>query len=228
MSRRIRAVAFDLDDTLYPERDFVRSGFAAVGDWLHRRRGGAGFADAAWSLFEEGCRGDVFDRALPKIGIAPEASLLGAMVRVYREHKPSGLRLFPDAAQALRELKSVYALGLITDGFATTQRNKIEALGLEKDFSALICSDQWGRDYWKPDPRPYLELMARFSLAGDECAYVGDNPAKDFAGAKALGWRVLQVKRPDGLYRDEAPPPGGEPDLRLDSLDRLRQFLGSP
>ena len=69
-------VTFDLDDTLYLERDFVRSGFAAVGAWLATERGVRGFEACAWRLFEAGRRGDIFDRVLPRLGVAPERALI--------------------------------------------------------------------------------------------------------------------------------------------------------
>ena len=62
MNRLADVVVFDLDDTLYLERDYVRSGFRAVDAWL-ASRGILGFFGEAWANFENGLRGKAFDRA---------------------------------------------------------------------------------------------------------------------------------------------------------------------
>lgn len=60
-------VVFDLDDTLYLERDFVMSGFQAVERWAEQRLGIQNFAESCRQLFERGERQRVFDRRLPNL-----------------------------------------------------------------------------------------------------------------------------------------------------------------
>ena len=57
-------VIFDLDDTLYLERDFARSGFVAAGDWLRGEIGSAGLTEVCQEMFEAGRRTRIFDEAL--------------------------------------------------------------------------------------------------------------------------------------------------------------------
>ena len=54
---------FDLDDTLYDEREYVRSGFDAVDNYM-ASNGVHGFGNTIWSLFENGARGNTFNLAL--------------------------------------------------------------------------------------------------------------------------------------------------------------------
>jgi putative hydrolase of the HAD superfamily len=223
----IRAAVFDLDDTLYPEEEFCRSGFRAAGSWIERSQGVPGFADAAWALFREGRRGDVFQRALLMLGRSADPDLIGRLVEVYRTHEPSGLELFPDARQALGRLSRTLRLGLLTDGFLGTQKAKVRSLGLEGRFEAAVFSDELGRDAWKPSPRPYLETASRLSLSGEECAYIADNPLKDFTGARPLGWLTIRVLRPGGVYSGALCPPGAEPHRTVESLDGIEDILGS-
>ena len=61
-------VVFDIDDTLYLERDYVRSGFRAVGEHVARSTGVDGFSDLAFALFEQGLRGHIFDETLLRLG----------------------------------------------------------------------------------------------------------------------------------------------------------------
>src|SRR5687767_11665642 len=82
-------VVFDIDDTLYLERDYVRSGFRAVGEWARARLGISDFAERSWRLFEAGVRGSIFDDALTESGVQPDHALVRALVDVYRTHEPA-------------------------------------------------------------------------------------------------------------------------------------------
>jgi putative hydrolase of the HAD superfamily len=206
-------VVFDLDDTLYLERDFVRSGFAAVDAWLAAHHGLCGFEAHAWALFLAGRRGDVFDQALPMLGLGPRPALIRRLVDVYREHRPA-IRLEPAAPDLLAALRGRCRLALLTDGYHDTQRRKVAALGLEHWCDPVVCTDQWGRAHWKPSPRGFLHIQRAFETAPECCIYVGDNPAKDFRAPKALGWRTLRVRHPLGEHaRADAISP-------LDQADR--------
>ena len=194
------ALVFDLDDTLYPEKDFVRSGFHAVDDWLHSRNVCEGFFQVAWRIFEAGTREDVFNLTLRRLAV--EASdLIPLMVAAYRAHEPN-IQVFADVDSALSRLRSEYRLGILTDGHLETQRNKIRALGLTERVEAILYSDELGRDCWKPSPAPFSAIMKRLDVRGDQCVYIADNPSKDFSGARQLGWQTVHIRRPDGMYAD--------------------------
>src|SRR5688572_12114191 len=96
----VHTVVFDLDDTLYPEREFVHSGFRAVGAWLERDTGLKGFADQASALFENGRRGRIFDEALKALGHSMDSNLVAMMLEVYRAHEPQ-ISLPPDSRAVL-------------------------------------------------------------------------------------------------------------------------------
>jgi putative hydrolase of the HAD superfamily len=213
-----RVVVFDLDDTLYLERDFVRSGFAAVGAWLRTHHGVSDFEAHAWELFLMGRRGDVFDRALPELGLDPQPKLVRRLVRVYREHLPS-IRLEPATADLLAALCGRCRVAVLTDGYHETQRRKIAALALEPRCRPIVYTDRWGRAHWKPSPRGFLHVQRALEAAPERCIYIGDNPAKDFRAPKALGWRTLRVRHALGEHaRAAARSPLDEADATVDSL----------
>src|SRR5688500_742872 len=97
---RVHTVVFDLDDTLYPERDFVLSGFAAVDAWLQANHRIDGFAEKAEALFAAGHRGHIFDQALELLDVSMAEALVPAMIEIYRRHPPA-LHLYSDADHAL-------------------------------------------------------------------------------------------------------------------------------
>lgn len=194
-------IVFDLDDTIYPESMYVKSGFCAVGQWLEESRNIQGFAERALELYKQGVRGHIFDAVLKQIGIANEemSVLVPKMVRHYREHLPQ-ITLYEDAKWALSYAGSKAPLGLLTDGYAVAQRQKVNALGIEKLFAAIVYSDDLGRDCWKPSPAPYLKLMSTMDVKGADCIYIGDNPQKDFITARKLGWKTVHIHRKGAEY----------------------------
>lgn len=199
MSSTARCVVFDLDDTLYLERDYVRSGFAAVGQSVRHRLGMEDFETVAWQAFETGRRGDIFDYTLRNLGVEPSRDLVDELVRHYRTHRPS-IELEPDAALCLEGLESGFRIGLITDGPSASQRAKIEALDIAPIMDVVILTAELGDDLGKPHPRAFEEIEHRLTLSGSACIYVADNPAKDFVAPRSLGWRTVRVRRAEGLY----------------------------
>lgn len=216
------AIVFDLDDTLYPERSYNLSGFSAVGAYVLGHHGIDGFGQACVELYQSGARGDIFDQASQRLGVALP---MEALVAAYRDHAPH-IDLFDDARDALRKLKGRHPLGLLTDGYAGVQRRKIAALGIEPLFDSIVVSDELGRDAWKPSPKPYERTMAQLAGQADRFVYIADNPAKDFVTARALGWDTVMVKRPTAVHRAE-PQPGHEADkLVMDMNDIPWERLG--
>lgn len=197
--RAERLVVLDLDDTLFLERDFVRSGFRAVSNVLRRKHGITGFFTAAWRRFISGERGLIFNGILAEKGLRLRADEIRGLVRTYRTHRPA-IRLCPDARRLLESPPSGWALAILSDGPLTTQRNKIRALGLAKAVNAIVLTDRWGRRGWKPSPRGFRLLQTRFRLHGERCVYVGDNPLKDFDAPLRLGWKAIRLRRPGGLH----------------------------
>jgi putative hydrolase of the HAD superfamily len=222
----LRAVAFDLDDTLFPERQYALSGFASVAEWAQAALGlpGTQSRRELEGYFEAGVRGDTFNRFL-QAHDQPAASWLAEMIRVYREHQPT-LTPFPDVPAALQALEGNFRLGLITQGHAPGQRRKLEALGLSERFEQVVIMGEDQRELWKPHIHPFRRWLEAMGLPGEEAAYIGDNPAKDFAGSRRLGMWTVRVRRPEGQHAGEEPvSPEFGPDLELPDLHGLPQAL---
>jgi len=217
-------LVFDLDDTLYLERDFVRSGFDAVGAWAAGEMGIADFASRAWRLFESGQRQRVFDTVLREAGCDPSQDLIAQMVAIYRGHAPR-ISLLPDAKALLRELHGRCAMALISDGYLNAQQRKAEVLQVGKVLDPLVFTDCWGREHWKPHPRAFEFLQRRFGAREFEFVYVADNPAKDFVAPSALGWRTVRVRRPQGLHAGVERGPGSVIDFEIRDLGSLPELL---
>lgn len=204
-------IVFDLDDTLYLERDFAFSGFDAVAAYL----GVEGFAATCRALFDGPHRTAIFDEALRHHGLTrPVAEL----VAIYRDHAPQ-IALCPDAARYLAR----GGFGLITDGPERTQRGKIAALGLGQFCDQIIPTGQWPQGFGKPHPRAYQAIAD--AAGGRRCVYVADNAAKDFVTPNRMGWRTVQILRAARVH-DGAPPDAAHAaQVVITSLDQLDSVL---
>jgi putative hydrolase of the HAD superfamily len=216
-------VVFDVDDTLYLERDYVASGFAVVAEVVRHTFGVDGFYDVAWRLFTVGHRRDIFDRALAELGIPYAEDAVATLVRTYRTHRPR-ISLLPDAAHALGELsRQGIGLAILTDGAPVGQAAKVAALGVDRLTDLVVLTGSYDGDYGKPHPRGYAEIAARSGAV--RLAYVADNPAKDFQAPHKLGWTTIRIRRPGALHA--ACPHTADVDHAIDSLDELLTVLRS-
>lgn len=224
--KSLSAVLLDLDDTLYSEREFARGGFRAAAAVLASmtQRSSDEVFDLFWQQFECGVRGSIFDKVLAELVVPHDDALIGELVRTYRTHEPQ-LVLFPDAERLLAMLSQRYRIGLLTDGPADVQRRKVKSLGLHSHVESIIYSDDFGREHWKPSPIPYLELLRKLHVDPSHAVYVGDNPKKDFIGARRLGLQTIRIRRPNTEHGLVDPQPGFEADHEIQSLDSLPEWL---
>lgn len=212
-------IVFDLDDTLYLERNFAFSGFQAVGQFIADRHGILDFAAICGALFDSPHRPAIFDEALRRSGLQ-DVQQVAELVAIYRSHKPQ-ITLCPDAARYLRR----GGFGLITDGPEATQRAKIAALGLAEFCDQIIPTGQWPQGFGKPHPRAYQQIAD--AAPGRACVYVADNGAKDFVTPNRMGWLTVQILR-RGRVHDGTPPDADHAAAAvIDSLDQLDAVLAS-
>jgi putative hydrolase of the HAD superfamily len=201
----IRAVLFDLDDTLYPQASFLDAAWTAVADAAALYGIAPGVLHTALtSVTSEGSdRGRIIDRALARIHA--DAVPIGPLVAAFRACSPARLPLYPGVREALAQVRSYALVGLVTDGEVQGQRAKVRALGLEDAFDAVVYSDDLGRAFRKPHPAPFQHLLARLGVPPDAAVMVGDRPDKDVAGAAAAGLRAIRVRT--GEYADRPDQP---------------------
>jgi putative hydrolase of the HAD superfamily len=186
-----RAVVFDLDDTLYPYRRFVRSGFGAVATYLAREY--AVPAEAVFRALVRAARGDRRGRelqaAVDTFSLPPGA--LVETMHVMYEHVPQ-LRLPAPARDALRLLRAAdWRLGVLTNGVPDVQARKIAALGLGRHVDAVVYAAECGSGAGKPDPQPFDEIARRLSVHPDRIVVVGNDERCDIVGAIRAGmWAI--------------------------------------
>jgi putative hydrolase of the HAD superfamily len=199
-----KVFVFDLDDTLYKEIDYLRSAYKDIAEKLQE----FGIVDAypqmlAWYETKQ----NVFDKVNEYYHLnIPIPDFLNW----YRYHLPQ-ISLSDGADELLKSiLASGNKVGLITDGRAKTQRNKIGALGLSKyiDSDDIIISEEFGSE--KPDARNYQYFVDKYLQS--EFVYIADNPRKDFVTPNKLGWMTI------GLLNDGR-------NIHTQNLDIEKEYL---
>ena len=215
-------IVFDLDDTLYDETTYVRSGFRAVAAFVQREwrvPRARMFAAMVRHLEREG-RGRVFDTALAEFGIRTRAAARRCLA-VYRGHSPD-IRLSAAGARCLRRFADQPKY-LVTDGNARVQEAKVAALGIRRLFRRVFVTHRFGRQHAKPSPYCFQRIAALERAAAREIVYVADNPRKDFVGIRPLGFRTIRVLTgPFGRQRAHA---GFDAEVAIAGLDELTPAL---
>lgn len=169
--RTIKGVIFDLDDTLYSEKEYVRSGYRAVSDYL-----GGGHEERLWQFFEAGKA--AIDELLKEQGREADKQMV---LDTYRNHKPD-IHFYHGVSEMLSQLrKDEYRIGVIIDGRPEGQKNKIEALGLKELVDDNIITDELGGvQFRKPCDVAFRIIATRWRMNSSDIVYVGDNADKDF------------------------------------------------
>ena len=193
MENTRKIVAFDLDDTLYDESKFVKSGFKKVADYVGAKFliNKKEFYSFLIRILEENGRGCVFDLALKKYNIYKKGEVI-VLIKVYRRHKPK-IMPYLGVSAMLRRLKKIYKIVLITDGDGTVQRNKVNSLNIRNLFDAIIYTSDYGKGKEKPSAFSLKKILKKFKKSPYEMIYIGDDPNKDFIGAKKIGIKTIRV-----------------------------------
>ena len=204
MKEKLKAILFDLDDTLYMEREFVKSGFKAVASFIQNDNGIDEdiVYDNLLSIFNSGKRKNIFDTYISKFGKINFS--ISELVDLYRSHLPN-INLLPGIHEYLILLSKDYKLGLVTDGYIQTQKNKINALGLKKIFDQILITEELGREYWKPSIVPFSTICDKLGVMPTKAIYIADNPAKDFKGPNQLGMHSIRLRLKDGEHYKSEP-----------------------
>ena len=223
----IQGLVFDIDDTLVDERDYVRSGFAEVARSIAASTAESEAAfDWLWRAFESGRRGDTFNGLLETFPDLASRATVSELVDRYRSHTPV-IALAPGFAQVLDALADRgLRLGVLSDGPAASQSAKATALELPRWFDPIVLTGALGPEHAKPATRGFATIATAWDLDAAALAYVADNPEKDFAGPRQLGWATVRLRRPAQLrFRLEAETPAFAPDHEIQDPAALLSWI---
>jgi len=214
-------IAFDLDDTLYEEFTFVKSGLDSVSNYLYKKYS-IPVKDSTNFLHYELVNGreKILDKLLVKFKLYNKQEVRKCL-SIYRAHYPK-IQLFPQANLVLERFKNI-PIYVITDGNKIVQKNKIIALGIPKKIKSYVLTSHYGLKNAKPSPYCFLHICKKENIKPSEFIYVGDNPNKDFVGIKPLGFKTIRVL--SGRYKHIKKYKKYEAEVTINSLSELTNEL---
>jgi putative hydrolase of the HAD superfamily len=210
---------FDVDDTLYLERDYSRSALNFLGSAVHERYDILDASQKLISMFDAGDK-DAIGRLweMYDLPVADKAQCIQDM----QTHMPT-IKMNSNADAFLSKLRvKDVPYALVTDGRATTQRRKISALGLQ-DAAVISISGETG--FMKPAPEAFASIV---EFAQDrKVVFVGDNPKKDFLFANMNGWTSVMLRAGNNNVHSQELPHDKmyHPQITIDCLSELETFL---
>ncbi len=167
---------FDLDDTLYSERDFEKSGIEFVYHNLSIKH-----------ISLDTILNNRNNWIEQMINGSNNQITLQIVLDMYRDHFPT-IQLYKDAKVFLEKLHSQgIEISLITDGRSITQRNKLRALGIESFFKNIVISEEVNSE----KPSEYNFRLVMHNKIAENYIYIADNPKKDFITPNKLGWTSI-------------------------------------
>jgi putative hydrolase of the HAD superfamily len=236
MTKRLEAVLFDLDDTLHDDTSAYQNAAEEVAREIAVERGIDALALKAAYVAEAegfwhrlapdalqetmaGIRRRLWGSALDRVGIADPALALRSAQR-YHDYRKKQYVLFPEAAAVLAaERARGRKLGLITNGFSETHREKLDLLRLGDSFDAIFIADEVGMV--KPDPLLFAHACRTLETAPARAAMVGDRYDRDMSGAMEAGLTTIWLN-----VRGE-PLPGAvrPPDAECSTIEEAGRIL---
>jgi putative hydrolase of the HAD superfamily len=219
--RELKAVLFDLDDTLLDDtRAFTTAAQEVAAevaaehgiDALALKDAYIAEAQGFWHRLTAAelqtklalVRATMWGSALRSVGLH-DGDLAERSAHNYNAYRKKYFALFPGALDLLRELKSGgKKIALLTNGVSETHREKIALLQIAEYFDAIFLADEVGMI--KPDPLLFAHACTKLDAAPSQSAMVGDRYERDIAGAIEAGLYTIWVN-----VRDETLPHGVVP-----------------
>ncbi|MFJ4327737.1 HAD family hydrolase [Streptomyces tricolor] len=202
----IRAVVWDVDDTLFDYTTADRAGMRAhlVAEGLLARYGSAEEAlvrwreitDRQWARYAAG-ETTFQDQRRDRVRLFLDEELsdaeADAWFQRYVGHYEAAWSLFPDVLPALEALAATHRHAVLSNSSITVQEHKLRTLGLLDRFESVLCAAELGVS--KPEPGAFLASCAALGLPPHEVAYVGDHPEIDGRGAAEAGLLSVWIDR---------------------------------
>lgn len=212
----IEAVYFDLDGTLFDDRQYVRAGLQRAGKALSAQTDVDLTDEFLEAYFEREVKEATFDTVLAEHDLP--LGLVPTLVDAYHDND-ADLDPFPEAVEAVETLADRYKLGIITGG--RNGRDKLRRLGFQTYFDIVIVTSESGTSKRKADV--FETALDALDVSADEAVYVGDRPALDFPQPNRLGMTTVRVKT--GRYMNAEATGDAHPNKTIESLQELPGIL---
>ena len=222
----IKAVIFDLDDTLISENEYIKSGFNVVAKYIHQQYGKEqkDIYKELIQLYKNDSK-NVFNRWFDKNKIKYKDVEIKEIINIYRCHKPN-IKFYNDVIPTIKELKKrKIKIGIITDGYIQTQKAKLEAINAKDLFDEIIITDELGKEFWKPHPKAFELIKKKMGVGFEEMIYIGDNPEKDFYIGSIYPINCIRICRNDSIYKNNNYKNGTKEKYKIENLEEIKNKI---
>lgn len=238
MPDTLRAIFFDIDDTLFSTSEFAANARRNAIESMRKHGFKMATDDALRELKEIIAEFSSnyeyhFDKLLRRVpehyrgGVSHEVLVASAVVG-YHETKHRDLVPYEDAVDVLKMLREQtdLKLGVISSGLALKQAEKLVRLGIANLFepNGIFISDVIGIS--KPNPKLFLRACAALGVRASETMYIGDRPRMDVDPCNRIGMITVQNKRTQREYLPGETTPDFEIHNFFDLLDILKDRFG--
>ena len=207
-SETIKAVLFDIDDTLFDSTTLaamarINAIKAMMESGLPLTKVTKGYNILMKMVEKYGSNYDRhFDNFLEILGCKKDPKIIAAGVIAYHDTKQAYLKPDPEVIPTLIALRDKgYRLGVVSNGRSTKQWEKIIRLGLHHFFDAVVISEEVGSE--KPDAKIFRETLEKLEAKPQETIYVGDHLETDILGANKAG--IVSVMMMKGKHKHDKP-----------------------
>lgn len=220
-------VVFDLDDTLFSEREHAVSAYGEVACMPDLATPALSQRVVAVMTAALDCGHNPFDALAEMLEADRVCTFFTTQqrVEVYRRHRPRRLTLYPDALELLDALRQRgIRCAIVTDGRSLTQRAKLNALGIADRFhpADIIISEESGHD--KSETDNFAAIVHHYPEAS-RFIYIGDNTSKDFVIPEMLGWETVCLLSRGYNIHSQNPAPGQKTVASLcELINQINQF----
>ncbi len=203
----IRAIAFDLDNTLI-DRDAAMLRWAATWGCVSSLRK-EGLALDERGKGDRGRLGLWFDAVLPKSSSWTGSEIAQQIAR--------HVQIRAEVLEMLTRLEKGYTIGIVSNGGSLSQREKLRRSGLASLVPIVLVSEEFGCA--KPDPRIFVEAARLLQCPLEETLFVGDDLVCDIQGASKVGMQTCAVA-PSGAIAGA--------DFQIGKIQELEAALQEP
>lgn len=222
-------IYFDLDDTLLDHKSaevaalqdvhqhfplFETIAANALAETYHQVN------SKQWSLYSRGkvtreqLQCNRFEQTLKQLDLdcSHHVQVGSYYMQCYRNH----WQWIDGAQEAYQKILAGYPVGILTNGFAETQRLKFEKFNLYDSADQVVISEEVG--VLKPDPKIFQHATELAEVAPAEILYVGDSLTSDIEGGTNFGWNTA-------WFTSHGTSENPKAEIVFDNFETLIEFL---
>ncbi|MEM2028433.1 MAG: HAD family hydrolase [Candidatus Bathyarchaeia archaeon] len=225
---RIKAVTFDIEDTLYDSslqmrmarlnaiRAMIEAGLPIDVETRYKR--------LEEIVNEYGAHyGKHFDKLLERLGLRWNPRVIAAGVVAYRETSQAYLKPFPDTVPTLIQLRDhKYKLGVISDGLAVKEWQKLIHLGVHHLFHSVVISEECGT--LELTDEVFRRCLRELNVKPHEAIYVSSRLNKAIKNANKVGLISVRLRRGDHCV-EEPESPEACAKYEIDNLSQIFEVI---